>query len=389
MRAAFLILGKDLQLRARDRSVYLFALVIPLGMTFIFSNIFPDTEEVSVRAAIIDLDGGPIAESFVDGVVPGAADAGVVTLGRTDGLENARAALRRNELDAVWVLPAGFSDAVSAGREAEVQVLVSGESPLGGEVARGIAAAWTSRLEAGALAVTTAGEVGGSQVDPAALATNVAAGDPSLSLTSLVAPDRQLDAVSYLAAGMAIFFVFFTVQYGITGLLEERSLATLPRLLVAPIPTWAVHAGKALGAAVLGVASLTVLAIAANVILGADWGPPLGVAVLILASVLAAVGLMALVGSFARTAEQAGNFQSIVAIVLGMLGGAFFPLPATSPFLRILGLASPHTWFLRGLGDQTATGRWTDVLSAAAAIAAFGLIAGALAAWRLRRATSW
>jgi hypothetical protein len=136
---------------------------------------------------------------------------------------------------------------------------------------------------------------------------------------------------------MAAFFVFFTVQYGVTGLLEEEKLGTLPRLLAAPVPPWSVQVGKALGSAVLGVASLTVLAVASNLVLGADWGPPLGVAILILALVVAAVGLMGLVGSFARTAEQAGNAQAIVAIVLGMTGGVFFPIPTDTALLRLLG----------------------------------------------------
>jgi ABC-2 type transport system permease protein len=134
---------------------------------------------------------------------------------------------------------------------------------------------------------------------------------------------------------------------------------------------------------------MTALAIASSALLGADWGPPLGVAVLIVAIVAAAIGSMALVGSFARTSEQAGNYQSIVAIVLGMLGGVFVPLPATSRLLELAAAASPHGWFLRGLADQTASGRWSDVLPAAGAIALFGVVAAIPAVWRLRRAVTW
>ena len=34
---------------------------------------------------------------------------------------------------------------------------------------------------------------------------------------------------------MAVFFLFFTVQFGVTSLLEERNDGTLARLLAAPI----------------------------------------------------------------------------------------------------------------------------------------------------------
>jgi ABC-2 type transport system permease protein len=384
-----LIVAKDLRLRSRDRSVFLFAFVIPLGLTLLFSVVFPDTEELSVTAAVVDQDGGPVAASFREQVLPMVEDAGVLTLAEAADAAAAEDAIRDGDLDAAWLLPAGFSDAVTSGGDAEVTVLVSPDAPLAGEVANGVATSWTNRLRAAALTVVTGDAVGDGTLDLEALAAEVIATDPSLALTPLVAPDQQLDGISYLAAGMAAFFVFFTVQYGVTGLLEERQLGTLPRLMAAPIPVSAVQVGKALGAGLLGLVSMAVLAVASALGLGASWGPALGTAVLIVALVVAAVGLMALVGSFARTAEQAGNYQSIVAIVLGMLGGVFFPLPATSGPLELVSRIAPHGWFLRGLADQAGSGQWTDVLPPAAAIALFGLVAAVPAVWRARKATTW
>jgi ABC-2 type transport system permease protein len=97
---------------------------------------------------------------------------------------------------------------------------------------------------------------------------------------------------------------------------------------------------------------------------------------------------MALVGSFARTVEQAGNYQAIVAIVLGMLGGVFFPLPADVVLLRAAQSVSPHAWFLRGIGEQFRTGDWTLVLPSAAVILLIGVVAAVPAVVRLRRRTA-
>jgi ABC-2 type transport system permease protein len=387
--AALLILAKDLRLRARDRSVFLFAFVVPIGLAFLFSAVLPDEEALSVRAAVVDEDGGAVAASFVDQVLPSVADSGVLELVEVGGTAEVLEALRAGDVDAAWVLPAGFSDAVASGQGGQVEVLVSPEASLAGEVARSVATSWTARLDAASLAVATADQLGAEAAQLEQLAAQVATAEPVISLTSLLAPDRRLDTASYLAAGMAAFFVFFTVQFGVTGLLEERTLGTLPRLLAAPIPVWAVQLGKVLGAAALGLTSMVVLAVASSLLLGADWGPPLGVAVLIVALVFAAVGLMALVGSYARTSEQAGNYQSIVAIVLGMLGGVFIPLPATSGPLALASAASPHGWFLRAIADQSASGSWVDVLPGALAIVAFGVVAAVPAVWRLRRAAAW
>jgi ABC-2 type transport system permease protein len=390
--AALLLLTKDLRLRLRDRSVLLFGVGVPLGLTVLFSFIIPDPGELQVVAAVVDEDGGDVAAAFTEGVLPALIDDGVVVPRDAVDRAAARRGLQDGELDAAWIVPAGFSERVRSGQGGELEVLVNPDRPLSAEVARGVATAFAAQLSSTSLTVATATVAAGGALSEAELARVVALATqavPAVVLDDALTPDRQLDMVSYLAAGMAAFFVFFTVQFGVTGLLEERKQGTLPRLLAAPIAPWTVQVGKALGAVVVGLGSLTVLAVASAVILGADWGPPVAVAMLLVALVIAAVGLMGLVGSFARTAEQAGNAQAIVAIVLGMVGGVFFPVPTDALLLRVLATGSPHAWFLRGLGDATATGEWTAALPAAAAITAFGVVAALPAAFLLRRAQRW
>lgn len=392
LRPAITILLKDLRLRARDRSVLLFALVVPLGLTLLFSGIVPDAGEVRVRAALVDLDGGTATAAFADQVLPVLEEQGVLDLVEVDGAAAARAAVEDGELDAAWVVPDGFEAALTSGARAELEVLVNPQRAVEAEVARGVATAVAARLDAVRLAVGSAAASLGSDADPqqlAEVARRAATAPPPLEVTALVDDTERLSSTSYLAAGMAAFFVFFVVQFGVTGQLEERELGTAPRLAAAPIPPASIQLGKALGAVVLGITSMTVLAVASTLLLDAAWGPPVGVAILILAIVAAATGLMLLVGTFARTSEQAGNLQAIVAIVLGMVGGTFFPLPGDAAVLRVASSASPHAWFLRGLGDLVGEGRWTAVLPATGAILAFGVVGLVLAALRRRREVRW
>ena len=65
---------------------------------------------------------------------------------------------------------------------------------------------------------------------------------------------------------MAVFFLFFTVQFGVTGLLEERNDGTLARLLAAPISRAAILFGKLLTSFALGVISMTVLVAATTAV---------------------------------------------------------------------------------------------------------------------------
>ena len=204
-----------------------------------------------------------------------------------------------------------------------------------------------------------------------------------LALEETTANSKELSADTFYSAGMAIMFLFLTVQFGVLGLLEERQNGTMGRLLAAPISRRSIVAGKALTSFVLGVVSMAVLVVGTTLLLGASWGNSLGVAILVLAGVIAAMGIMFVVAAVARTPEQAGNVQSIIAFVLAMLGGSFFPIAQAGGFIARLSLLTPHAWFLRGLGDLAAGGGVGAVFPAALYIALFGLVTGGLALFRV------
>jgi ABC-2 type transport system permease protein len=75
----------------------------------------------------------------------------------------------------------------------------------------------------------------------------------------------------------------------------------------------------------------------------------------------------------------------MAALVLGMLGGAFFPIAQAGGVLAALSLASPHAWFLRGLQELSGGAGASAALAPAAAILAFAVVAGGLAALRIHR----
>lgn len=384
LRAALTILAKDLRLRLRDRSVLLFAFVVPLALTFVFSLVFPDETIDTFDVGVVDRDGGEVAAGFTGGVVPGLVQAEVVEAETFASVDAARQAIEDEQIAAAWVIPEGFSDRVTAGEPADLEVLVNPDRGIAAAVSRGVAESYASQIERTSLAVAVASTAQGGEPDPATLSAITAqAPGGTVQLDELIAPNRQLSASSYLAAGMAVFFLFFTVTFGVTGELEERDQGTLPRLLSAPIGLAAVHLGKALGAFLLGVVSMAVLAVASATLLDAAWGDPVGVAVLVVGGVIAAIGVMLLVGSFAHTAEQASNLQSIVALTFGLAGGVFFPVG--TGLLGTLSLASPHGWFLRGLGDLAGASSWTAVLPATGALVAFGVVAAVPAVLRIRR----
>jgi ABC-2 type transport system permease protein len=205
-----------------------------------------------------------------------------------------------------------------------------------------------------------------------------------VAVRDVSAQTRELDQKSFFAAGMAVFFLFFTVQFGVTSLLEERNDGTLARLLAAPVSRASILGGKLLTSFLLGIISMTVLVVATTVLFGAAWGNPFGVAVLIVTAIMAATGIMALIATLSRNAEQAANWQSVTAVILGLIGGTFFPVSQAPGILSRLTFVAPQAWFLRGLGDLRGAGVpavWTPAL----AMLAFAAVTGAVALFRLRR----
>jgi ABC-2 type transport system permease protein len=402
MRAALTILAKDLRLRVRDRSAFVVGIVAPFGLAFILNLVtggFGD--DFSATYGVVDHDGGEIAAGFTE-VVEGLGDDFEVTTGL--GEDAARHDVDDGELDAVFVIPEGFSASVtSTDAAAELRVIGSVDSPIGTSVATAIAEGFTARLEATRLSVGVAAlaecpdVTGSAEPRPCAggggvgqeqsideLVASAQQQAPPVAVGESTATSRQLDGTTYLMAGMAVFFVFFMVQFGVVGLLEEGRDGTLARLLAAPIPRSAVILAKALTSLVLGIVGLSVLAVGSTLLMGADWGPPLAVAALVVAVTLAAVSLVGVVAGLVKTAEQASGIQSVIATVLGMLGGSFFPVTQGGGLLAAVSAITPHYWFLRGLGEAQAGGL-ASAVPAVGALLAFALVVGGVGAVLLQR----
>ena len=389
MRAVTWIALKDLQQRLRDRSAIMLGIIAPLGLAFIFSLIVPDiNNDFTVDLGVADLDGGAVTRPFIAGL----ADSGFVNVIEYPSRQAVVDAVDAGAAEAGLVVPAGFGNLVSTpgsgtcGAEgctvATLEVIGHADRQTSAQIAQAIATQYSGSLTGVRVAVATAVAAGVTDIGAVQAAAATAA--PAVSVVDVAAGSRQLDLNTFFAAGMAIFFLFFTVQFGVSSLIEERANGTMPRLLAAPIQWWHVVAGKALASFAVGVVAMTVLVVGSTFLIDANWGNPFGLALLTIAAVLSALGIMAVIATLAKTAEQAGNWQSIVAIVLGMLGGTFFPISQGPAFLARLASFTPHYWFMRGLGDMQGGGGVGGVVVPVLALLAFFVVAIAIAASRVK-----
>ena len=384
MRSALTIAAKDLRQRVRDRSVFVIAFLVPFGLAGILSLTLSgvDEEEFTTNFGVANLDGGEVAAGFVQ-VLRGLD---FVTLRELPSAGRAEALAEAGEVDAAFVIPEGFSARAGSGRGGELRVITDPNESIGPLIATSLARSFASEIDSIQVAVATV--LGPGEHDPAIAAEVVSRAretSPAAVVDADTAESRLFSSTTFYAAGMAVFFVFFTVEFGVRSLLDERQSGTLARLLVAPMrPAWIIG-GKALASFIVGLVSMSALVLASAFLLGAEWGDPVGVASLIVSGVLAAMGLTALVATLAKTPAQASGYASTAAVVLGLLGGTFFPLSQGPSFLANLSLIAPQAWMMRGFQDLAAGGAVADALPSVGAVLAFAVVLGGVALLRSDR----
>jgi ABC-2 type transport system permease protein len=354
----------------------------------IFSLLLPTGGE-TFRAdyAFVDLDDSAPSAAFLSGPLGAIEEAGIAGIVVVEDEEAARAAIESGDADAAAIIPSGFGAAVQEGAAADMVVIGDTNAGLATEILRSLAEGYVAELDAIRLSVATA-LAGQPEPDPetvAALAARAVDTASPVRLVDAEAELRRMPAATFFPASMAIFFLFFTAQFGVLSLLGERRQGTLPRLVAAPIPPWAIVAGKAIGSFILGVTAMAVIVVASTLLLGAEWGNPIGVAALVVAAVLSAMGITALVTTLGRTEEQAGGWNAIVAVTLGILGGSFFDLSQAPEILSRLSFITPHAWFLEGLDVLAApSATLADMALPLGALLAFAIVTGGIGLLRAR-----
>ena len=383
MTAVLAIALKDLRQRLRYRSAIVLGFIAPVAVAALISVAFGSAGSFHANVAVVDLDKGAVATGFTS-FVRDPDLANLLTVKPVTSEADARARVAKGDLSAAFVIPKGFSEAVTSGQNRPITVLASVYSSIAEQVARSLAESFTAQIEAVQLSVESAVRAEAPVASVGTLAAQASAVRLPEQTVTQPAGTQALTGTSYYAPAMGIFFMFFAIGFGARGFFLERTGGTLERLTAAPIGPGTILAGKSLATFVYGVASLGTVAVVTSLVFGANWGPTLVVLALIMAMALTMVGLTALVITVARTERQADGFASMLTFGLVLLGGNFIFIGGAPPLVRTLALLTPNGWALRAFTDLAGGAAWTAAVVPLIAVLAFALAAWA-AAFSLRR----
>lgn len=355
--------ASDLRQRIRDRSVIIFALVVPMALMTVFNLVFGATEDLDIAPVTVAISApaGDDLAQVVTAVVRDldGADELVVTVEAVDEATGRRQ-VEDGDAAIALIVPAGFGAAVRAGEAVTVEAVRGDEAGIEADIVLSVVDGLLGELASGAVTARAALAEGVSHDELGAVVEQATTGGPAYDLARGRASDEQLEAGASLVAGQAGLFLLFTVSFGVAGLLVDRESGALARLRSMPIPGWVIVASKALVSFVLGVVATGVLLALGSVLFDADFGSLPAVVVLVLGASAAGTSVMFLIVRVARTSEQASIATAIVALVLGIGGGAFFPVSATGLLSRVIDL-NPVAALLRGLGTTSGGGGLADI----------------------------
>lgn len=381
LRSIFVIAAKDVAQRSRDRSAWIMGIAGPLALALILSGTLGGADDPSAfELGLAVEDAGPVADGFGELLADLEAER-VVAMTRAESRADLERLVDDGEVAAGFHLRAGFSDAVQSGGSSTITVVGDPGSPVATDVAEAIARTFAAELDYVSLAtasvITAEGSAG--DADRVAELTSAALAQPTpIDLVAIEAEGRGADLSSYYAVSLSVFFLFFTVQFGVLSLIEEREGGTLDRIVMAPIANSVVLIAKMMSSLVIGVLSMVVLVVATTLAVGAEWGQPIAVGVLIVVGVFVAIAVAALVAAVARTAEQAVAFASAAALVFGLLGGAFFPVSRAGGLLGKVSFLSPHRWLMDGFRDVSYGAGLSDLGSTLLVLGAFAAVVGGI-----------
>jgi ABC-2 type transport system permease protein len=197
----------------------------------------------------------------------------------------------------------------------------------------------------------------------------------------------QYDPRANSSAGQMITWVFIPL-FGISALLAyERSTGTLARLMTTPTSAAIFLLGTIGGQVLMALVQMLLLVGFAIVALGVPWGrEPLGLAILLVSGALAAAAIGTAMGTILRSEAQANNLSIMLGMVMGLLGGCWYPLElfpaAAQTAVRVL----PTTWAMLGMTDLLLRGEnWQGILPEAGALLGFAVVFFTLGIVRFRK----
>ncbi len=386
-RQAMLLASKDTRIFFRDRAAMAFAFLLPfifvIGFSLALRDVGPENE--SLQFTITTQEAIGISTVALDAITTDP-DGPIVTMGHGEAL----AALDSGAMGGFVSFPADFTQRYLSGETSPIEVYVGDVPPADEAALRGFAQEVGARFSEARATLSTVAALGGPQ--ETALVTEILLADadgPAVNLrVEQVGEISPFNSSNFVLPGYLTMFVFFTAAMGAEALARERQTHTLERLMANGVRRESLIVGKFLAGAAIGVVQVAVMWTVGALVFDIDLGEsPTAVIVLSLLMVLASAAFAVLLASFVSNVRTASAAAVLTSLVLAPVGGSWWPLFITPPFMQSLARLTPHGWANDALNRLMLFGaEFTDVVPSMVALVVFAAVFLSLALWRFHLA---
>ncbi len=332
------IAANSLRRLFRDRSNIFFVFVLPIVLILVLGLVF-GSGFVSRVAVVVPVDDDR-ARDMYDEIASSTAFETV----ESDDEDDARQRLRRNDVDAVIVIPVGYSEQLDSGEQVEIGYFATA-SAGGIDVQAVVDAAVVeqgSKIRAARFAVDATGTDAATAL---ATADAMQSGMPAVDV--VVEGDAASDAPTGAdtnAAQQLLLFMFLTALTSSTALIQSRRLGVSERMFSTPTTAGTIISGETLGRFLVVMLQGVFIVLAAGVLFDISWGDPIGAMLVVSAFALTGTGAGMLLGSTFSTEQQASGVAIFGALMLAALGGSMVPLEVFPDTMVGIAHLTPHAW---------------------------------------------
>lgn len=198
------------------------------------------------------------------------------------------------------------------------------------------------------------------------LSTITPSGSIALSHRAQQIETPSFSYVNLSSLGFTIMFMMFGISSAASTILDERKDGTWSRLLTTPTSKLEILTGYLLSFFLMGWIQFSILMTAMTLFFGVNWGNLFYLIPFVSLLILTVVGFGLMMAGVVKSRQQAGVLSAIIIVSTCMIGGVYWPLEITPPFMQMLAMGVPQSWAIQGFqeiigGSLRAEPMWLSV----------------------------
>jgi ABC-2 type transport system permease protein len=353
------IILKDTLVRFASPSEWLFFILLPILFTVILGSSTGSMSDTRIVLPVVDK-----AQTDLSAQLVAALDKSSSVRVVAEDLTKAQSAFDSRRNSAVLIIPAGFNLDAQSKNSLSLKMLQQPnnmDALISAQAVQTAASRFSSLNDIANQSTAAAEKVKPFANDSERQAyyaaafkqaqTSLESAPTRLTVTEGNTVDQvQYDPRANSSAGQLITWVFIPL-IGLSGVFAyERQQGTLRRLLTTPTHKATFLVGTISAQVLTALVQMSLLIGFGILVLHVNWGQqPLALAVMMLASALAAAALGTMLGTFVKTEGQASGISIMLGMTMALLGGCWYPLELFPLAVRSAVKVLPTTWAMQGL----------------------------------------